>query len=188
MIVKIETNENKKIIAVHYDTDSSVRDNEFILEIEDNIDPRSLLGKMCDGGTISDFPRSKDDRYKRLENIFSKKTIGLKKIAIDKPWMNDTEAINNQYRVYEEMYKNALKGLYDSATNQSIITANETAKAQLAQITLLLNTVRSTIENAIATDDPNADNMLDAAEAVSLTIQDLTDENINKIKATFGIN
>lgn len=140
-----------------------------------------------EGDTNAAAAAKKTARYNRLENIFNKKTIGLKKLAIDKPWMTNPEAINNQYRVYEEMYKNALKGLYDTTTNQSIITANETAKAQLAPITLLLNTVRGVIESAIAADDPNADILLDAADAVSLAIADLTPANINAIKQTFGI-
>jgi len=129
----------------------------------------------------------KSRRFARLEEIFNKKTVGLKKLAIDKPWMTNEEAINNQYRIYEEMYKNAKNGLYDTATNDAIITANETMKAKLAPVTLLLNSVRGVIEKAIEMSDANASAMLDAAEAVSLKANDITAEKIDAIKKQFGI-
>jgi hypothetical protein len=126
-------------------------------------------------------------RYAKLEQIFSDKTVGLKKIAIDKIWMTDPEAINNQYRVYEEMYKNALASRYDAATNTAIITANETTKAALSDLTLLLNSVRSAIEFAISADATNADELLAQADAISLGMADLTPAKFLEIKTMFGL-
>lgn len=126
-------------------------------------------------------------RFQRLEKIFSNKTLGLKKLAIDKDWMTNAETINDQYRVYEEMYKNALKGYYDDATNQAIIQANETAKQLTAPITLLLNTVRSKLQVMIENDESNIDELLKEAENISLSKSDLTPEKIQEIKDIFGV-
>ncbi len=132
--------------------------------------------------------QKKKERYSRLEEIFVEKTIGLKKIAIDKPWMSDPAAVNSQYVVYEELYNNAKKGLYDPQTNEAIIFANESTKEQLAPITHLLNSVRSTIENAIAADNDNADTLLEMAATVSLDASDITQKKVDEIKTTFGLN
>jgi len=166
-----------------YPTASWVQVSEWEIRIGDEV---------VDLRQHSDYDRAvahaaREDRLKRLEAIFNEKTTGLKKLAIDKPYMTDPETINNQYRVYEEMYKNALKGYYDDATNQAIIYANETAKQALAPITLLLNSVRSAIEAAIMADDQRADEMLDAAAAVSLAKEDLTPDKITSIKEAFWL-
>jgi hypothetical protein len=126
-------------------------------------------------------------RFVELERIFNDKTQGLKKLAVDKPWMIDAEAINNQYRVYEEMYKNALASRYDATTNTAIITANEAAKAALADLTLVLNGVRAVIEVAISTDAPNADELLVQADGISLGMADLTHAKLGEIKTIFGL-
>jgi hypothetical protein len=119
-------------------------------------------------------------RLKRLEKIFTEKTIGLKKLAIDKPWMTDREAINDQYRVYEEMYKAATNGFYDEDTNNAIIQANETAKQALAPVTLLLNNVRWALENMINNGMDNIDQALDAAENIKLSKEELTEEKLDQ--------
>jgi len=155
---------------------------------EDLIKPTIVDGKVVEGESEAErLLRIQSSRLSRLEQIFSTKTVGLKKLAIDKPWMNDVEAINNQYRVYEEMYKNAKNGLYDAATNDAIIAANENAKSTLAPLTLLLNTIRGVIEAAIYANDVNSDAMLDAADAITLTKEELTPAKIDEIKAVFGL-
>ena len=127
------------------------------------------------------------DRYTRLDAIFNDKTLGLKKLAIAKPNMKDAEAINNQYRIYEEMYKNALKGWYDTTTNNAIIAANEGAKQALAPLTLLLNTIKTVLEGHIANNTANVDALLDDADAVSFKMADLTPTKLQDLKTQFGI-
>lgn len=146
--------------------------------------------KIKAGYTVEPFVTKEEnikDRYARLETIWNKKTLGLKSLAIDKPYMKDAEAINNQYRVYEEMYKNAKAEYYDTVTNEAIIAANETVKQQLAPLTLLLNSVRGVLEALIATDATNVDEMLDAAEAITLTKEELTAEKLGEIMTVFGL-
>jgi len=128
----------------------------------------------------------KQARFRRLEKIFCEKTTGLKKIAIDKPWMTDPEAISQQYRVYEEVYKNAKAGYYDETTNKAIITANEATKKALAPVTLLLNNVRSVLQGMIEAGHPEVDAKLDFAGRISLERDDLTPEKLGEIAAYFG--
>ena len=140
--------------------------------------------------SIEDFRTAENiqsERYTRLEGIFNDKTMGLKKLAIDKPFMKNAEAINNQYRIYEEMYKNALAGRYDDSTNTAIITANEGAKAALASLTLLLNSIRAVIEVAITNDATNADELLDIADGVNLTKEELTPTKLGELSTVFGL-
>ncbi len=128
-----------------------------------------------------------EKRYTRLEIIFNSKATKLKSLAIGKPNMKDPEAINNQYRVYEEMYKNAMTGLYDEDTNNAIITANQTAKTTVAPFTLLLNTVKTVLEYHIENNSPGVDNLLTAADSISLDPSKLTLETVNDIKTAFGL-
>ena len=127
------------------------------------------------------------ERYERLERIFNDKAIGLKKLAIDKPYMTDFETINNQYLVYEEMYKNAKNGAYDVAMNEEIILANETAKAELAELTLLINSIRAVIEGAIILNHSSVDTLLNTADIITMTKEYLTAEKIIEIKTLFGL-
>ena len=131
--------------------------------------------------------REKKRRFATLTHIFNKKTLGLKKIAIDKPWMDSSEAVENQYRVYEEMYRNAKAKRYDDATNKSIVEANEAMQVALAEITLLLNTIRSVLERAIERNHEDVETLLQAAADISLTKEEITDEKIAEIKAIFGL-
>lgn len=126
-------------------------------------------------------------RLSRLENIFTEKTTGLKRLAIDKPYMTNEKAINDQYRVYEEMYKNALSGLYDEEMNNEIITANESAKAITAPLTLLLNSVRHVLEINILANSEDVDHLLDIAEAITLTKDEITPERMLEIQTAFGL-
>ena len=125
-------------------------------------------------------------RYLRLARIFAEKATGLKRIAIDKPYMT-AKAIDDQYAAYEAMYEAAKRGLYDEAKNAEIIAANESAKALVAPANLLLNAVRSKLEVLIAADTDGIDKMLDAAEAVSLGRDDLTPGKLAEIKGAFDV-
>jgi len=155
---------------------------------QDFLRPIVTNGVVVEGmTTVEQSQIRKEARYARLDVIFNNKTLGLKKLAINKPNMKDAEAINNQYSIYEEMYKNAVKGWYDTTTNTAIITSNEGAKQALAPLTLLLNTIKSIIDTAITSDDVNADTMLDDADGISLSASDLTDAEIVEIKTMFGI-
>jgi len=180
MQISLELNDLNEIVGWH---DSIEADS--IVYVTDT--PQMVIGKIYNNGVLEDKPLTTEDRFKRLEQIFNDKTTGLKKIAVDKPWMTDYEAINNQYRVYEEMYKNALAGRYTPDVNTAIITANEGTKAALADLTLLLNNVRAVIENAIFIEADNVDFLLDEADAISLTKAELTPEAIAQIMTTFGL-
>jgi len=141
--------------------------------------------EWVEGDTEAATASKKQGRYSRLQIIFAQKANGLKKIAIDKPYMVEDKAIGEQYNSYEALYQQALKGFFDDATNQSIIAANEAAKAKVAAVNLMLNAIRSMIEQMIEADDDRADQMLDAAEAVEAV--DITPEVIADIKTKFGI-
>ena len=133
------------------------------------------------------FDTTRQRRYLRLERIFNEKTTGLKKLAIDRPFMTDTEAINNQYRIYEEMYKNAKAGYYEAQTNTEIIQANEQAKQSLAPLTLLLNSVRGVLEHKIETDAEDVEDTLEAADNVSFDKEDISPSMISDLAARFGL-
>lgn len=135
--------------------------------------------------TIKSF--KKESHLKELELLIKQKTTGLKKLAINKPWMQNSEAVNDQYRVYEEMYKSAKNGNYDNATNEAIIQANEASKALVAPVLLLLNSVRGVIEKAILENSDNVDELLIAARSVNLTKEELSSEKVAEIKASFGL-
>jgi len=141
------------------------------------------------GEIVADEERNAEQlrgkRYKRLEQIFTQKVLGLKKLAIDKPWMNNAESINDQYRVYEEMYKNAKNGYYAAEQNAEIIAINEATKEKLAGVTLLLNEIRSFIEKQIEDNNPQADIFMDKAERITLSGEDITPEKISEIKSIF---
>jgi len=147
--------------------------------------PRWNGSEWVEGDTEAATASKKQGRYSRLQIIFAQKANGLKKIAINKPYMVEDKAIGEQYNSYEALYQQALKGFFDDATNQSIIAANEAAKAKVAAVNLMLNAIRSMIEQMIEADDDRADQMLDAAEAVEAV--DITPEVIADIKTKFGI-
>jgi len=141
--------------------------------------------EWIEGDMEASTTSKKQGRYSRLQSIFAKKANGLKKIAINKPYMTEDKAIDEQYISYDALYQQALKGLFDDATNQAIITANESAKAKVAEVNLMLNAIRSMIEKMIETDDDRADLMLDAAEEINA--EDITPELIEQIKTRFGV-
>jgi hypothetical protein len=76
------------------------------------LEPKIRDNKVIIDYTLVDIPNEiiKNERFTKLEEIFTDKVLGLKKLAINKPFMTNKEAINDQYRVYEEMYKNAKAG------------------------------------------------------------------------------
>jgi hypothetical protein len=127
-------------------------------------------------------------RYARLNKIFTKAERGIRKLGIDKDYLNTDAAINAQLSVYETMYQNALKGLYDTDTNNAIIAANENAKALLAPIVLLMNNVRSLIAYKIETDADDVDTFMDIAASVKLDKSELTSEKLEELKSIFGLS
>ncbi len=158
-------------------------------DLDNSIAVKQLLEDGVPKTVIDDIrrDRAKQDRYRRLEHIWNKKTVGLKSLAIDKPYMNTVSAISNQYEVYQEMYLNAKKGIYEDSVNLEIITINEATRAQLAPLVLLLNSVRSKLEDLIETDAKDVDAMLDRAEAITLTKYELTSDKLSEIKKVFGV-
>lgn len=129
----------------------------------------------------------KERRLNRLTRIFTDKSIELRKLAIDKPYMNDAASIAAQEKVYDEMYNSALKGLYDPATNKAIIEANNVARYTLARATLLMNNVRSVIEKKIFSGSDIADKMMDMAEEITIDKYTITDENLEELKKKFNL-
>ena len=127
----------------------------------------------------------KFERKRKLASIFAEKAIGLKRLAIDKPYMTNAQEVNEQYAAYEAMYEAAKNGAYDEATNTAIINANETAKMTLAPVNLLLNSIRSLLEQKIEENASDIDILLDKAKAISLSKDELTPETLENIKADF---
>jgi len=127
-------------------------------------------------------------RYARLARVFSQAATGLKRLAIDKPYMRSGKQVDDQYAAYEAMYRAAQAGTYSDAESAAIIAAHEAAESAVAPAVLLMNDVRAKIETMIAADDPAADAMLDAAEAVHLSRDDLTDETLATLRERFGLS
>ena len=164
VVYNASTEEFSQLLSLQ-DSGEEIELDEFIMIARDSDQAKHLLS--------------------RLEQIFIKKTTGLKKLAIDKEWMNDKEAINDQYRIYEEMYKNAKAGHYDKKTNEAIIKANEGAKKSLAQLTLFLNSAKGKLERMILSGDVKADEMLMAADNLSLKKEDLTPAKMKQLSKIF---
>jgi hypothetical protein len=171
-----------------------VNGTQFVPKIKGNRHYTLVLEYLDDAGmiepefTVTELSKNITmKRYARLQSIFKEKTLGLKSLAIDEPWMTDADSINDQYRVYEEMYKNAKNGLYDDGTNNVIIQKHEAVKIQLAPLTLLINSAKTVLGTMIETDVENVDAMLDATEAIKLTKEDLTPEKIGEIQTMFGL-
>ena len=126
-------------------------------------------------------------QYKRLEEVFISKIAGLKRIAIDKPYMTNVDAINSQYESYEKFYENAKNGLYTEEKNAEIIAINEGVKQLLAPLLELVNTIRHIIEVLIEEESLDVDALLDSAEGITLELSEVTPEKVQQIKDTFGI-
>ena len=154
---------------------------EISYRIEDNqaVEEYNIISTETD--------TTKLQRYARLELIFNEKILGLKKMAIDKPNMTNTEAINNQYEQYKAMYESAKKQDFDTETNLAIIENHEKARKFLAGVTLLLNTVKTKLEEGIENDIVNIDALLNDAENLTLSINEITPTKIIEIKTNFGI-
>jgi hypothetical protein len=154
------------------------------------LEPKIRDNKVIIDYTLVDIPNEiiKNERFTKLEEIFTDKVLGLKKLAINKPFMTNKEAINDQYRVYEEMYKNAKAGFYSSEINLSIITQNEKAKKLVAPVILLVNEARSLLQELIEKDDESVDELLKTAEQISLNQEDLTPNKLAEIKTILGLS
>jgi len=84
----------------------------------------------------------------KLQTLFVEKAEGLKEMLADKQSLTD-KYIDVQNEIYEYMYQFAKQGKYDTATNEAIINANEQAKSVAADYVILLNEIRSKLENMI---------------------------------------
>jgi len=129
----------------------------------------------------------KKDRYKKLESIFNEKTVQLKLIAIDKPYMTNIETIQNQYQIYSEMYTNAKNGVYSIEKNAEIIMMNEAARSFLAEITILISAIRSVVEKAIESNLENIDELLTSFDDIILTKENINDIYLAEISTAFGL-
>ena len=129
----------------------------------------------------------KQQRYSKLDRIFTKAERGIRKLSIDKDYLKSDSAINAQIQTYEAMYENAKRGLYDEDTNNAIIQANENAKALVAPIILLMNNVRSLIAYKIETEADDVDALLELADNVKLEKDELTAEKLEELKEAFGV-
>ena len=125
-----------------------------------------------------------ESRFDRFEQILADKATGLKRIAIDKPYMKNPRAIDAKYQVYGQLYNIAKKGLMGDS-GDAVILKHEERAALAARWTILLNEVRSSIQVKIERGDPAVDQLLDAAEEVQLTESGLTDEKFEELKNIF---
>lgn len=129
----------------------------------------------------------KNNDLARLSKIFTQKTIELTRLAINKPYM-DANAVLAQKAVYDSMYANskAKKASDRTAEDRAIITAHETSEQMLAPVVLLMNGVRAALEARIlAGDDVN--DLLDVADSLSITAEELTPAKLTELKAAFGL-
>jgi hypothetical protein len=131
--------------------------------------------------------KRKNNRYRRLSSIFAEKVVGVKAIAIDEDWTTDERFINAQLETYETMRKNADKGVYDKETNEVIIEKNNEANALVAELTLLINSIKTVIRKEIESDSNQADKMLHLAENFSLKKDEISKDKLTEIKKLFGV-
>jgi len=103
----------------------------------------------------------------KLQALFVEKTEGLKEMLADKIGMA-SNYIDKQSEVYEYMYQFAKDSVYDSQTNLAIITANEQSKTIAAGFVILLNNMRSKIEEMIKK-GIDVDEILRKAEMIDKT-------------------
>lgn len=163
---------------------------EFNVESEDLIVTYERMGNIAYKKfevRSKDTVQTKAERYEKLEIVFNSKILFLKKMAINKPNMTNKEAINNQYEQYKSMYESAKNQYFDTETNLAIISNYESSSQFLAEVTLLLNTVKTKLENDIESDTINIDALLKDADALVLTISEITPTKIAEIKTKFGI-
>ena len=148
--------------------------------IEDNIIPDEDRNNLKD----------KELRYKRLETIFSQKWIGIQAIIIDKQYMNDPETIKNQIDSYEKLGAAARKKLVDDPDNevlQGIVSKYNQSLAMQFDMNLLMQQIRGILELKIENNTDDVDEILDIAQNVKLTKEDLTEDKLNDIKTMFGL-
>ena len=128
----------------------------------------------------------KENRFNRMNAIFERKIKGIKRLGIDVPEIKGT-AIDAQKECYDAMYSSALKGAYDDETNNAIIQAHEEAELLVAQLVLLANVVRKILTYHINNATNECDELLDYADSIKMTRDDMTDEYIQEIKDKFDI-
>ena len=126
------------------------------------------------------------NRFNRMNAIFERKIKGIKRLGIDVPEIKGT-AIDAQKECYDAMYSSALKGAYDDETNKAIIQAHEEAELLVAQLVLLANIVRKILTYHINNATNECDELLDYADSIKMTRDDMSNEYIQEIKNKFNI-
>ena len=116
-------------------------------------------------------PIRKELQLRELQRLFVEKYNVIKSVAIDKK--GDEEYLKAQAEVYDYMRECAESKFYDKVTSRSIIKANKNAKIRLNRILLLLNKVRSVVENKI-------NNNIDVTNDLNI-ISNLSLEIFNKV-------
>ena len=178
-----------KVIAIH-DTTGAITcytiDGMFVPLDNENDHHKKIQQWIADGGEVEDrYPDEKRERYSQLNTIFKTKRIGLKRLAVDKPWMDDV-GVSEQYENYKDRYQAAKQKAAKDRTDidKIVIQKFEEMAAKLDPLLTLLDAVKSKIAAEIeAGSDVSA--MLDAADAVEM--DQITPEAIEAIKQQFGV-
>jgi len=169
-----------------YNFDTEADGSEFY----DGVDAKKLAEKY--GFSIKEVEAKelKKQRYTRLEKIYAKKWLGIQAIAIGKPWASSKEYIEAQIKSYEELYKYALKILEQDKNNDTakgIVTKHNEALAITFKVNLIMQQMRGKLEVLIENGDDRVDGLLDIAENIKLSKDELTDEKLQEIVALFEV-
>jgi len=159
----------------------------YNIETEDDKELLESLGVDIDKLKSQEL---KKQRYTRLEKIYAKKWLGIQAIAIGKPWASSKEYIEAQIKSYEELYKHALKILEQDANDEiakAIVAKHDEAIAITFKVNLIMQQMRGKLEAMIENGGDRVDNLLDIAENIKLSKDELTDEKLQEIVALFEV-
>lgn len=127
---------------------------------------------------------AKTERYKRLEQIFKQKWLGLQAIAIEKPWMSDKEMIQAQIESYGELYKYAVLKLKTAPKDKrakAIVAKHNQSLKVTAMGNMMLQKFRGILEVKIENNAENVNKLLDIAQNIKLTKEELTQEKMEEL-------
>ena len=123
--------------------------NERIVDYNYSITDEPELAKwFSEGNKAKPYEKTKEDYDKDIKNIFKRYILEITAIGIGKEeYANDKDYIQAQEKTYEFMYTQAKNGVFDEATNNAIIEANEAGKKKIAYLTLVTNNIRADLLN-----------------------------------------
>ncbi len=130
----------------------------------------------------------KSQRYKALEQIFSEKWLGIQKLIIDKPYMTNPKTIQAQIDSYKELAivaKDKLQQDPNNAELQAIVNKYNYALNMQFEANKAMQTIRGLLEDKIANNDPNIDNLLEIANNIKLSKDELTEQKLTELISLF---